>query len=110
MRSTPLHAPNGVTNARGDTERFAGIRKNYAPADGTRAEDRHDDGLVHNHGWAVSGKFDTVAKAVSGGTFSISAFPGSTKPRELQDHEAVQANDHHDDGLVHNHEWAVSGK
>ena len=110
MRSTPLQAPDRMTSAGGNPERFAGIRQNYAPADAAQPEDRHDDGLVHNHGWAVSGKFDTVAKAVSGGTFSITAFPGSTKARQLHDHEAVQANDHHDDGLVHNHEWAVSGK
>src|ERR1700683_1727136 len=33
MRSTPLYAPDGLTSAGGDPERFAGIRRDYTPAD-----------------------------------------------------------------------------
>src|SRR6202166_4586538 len=33
MRSTPLYAPDGLTNAGGDPERFAGIRRDYGPED-----------------------------------------------------------------------------
>ncbi len=33
MRSTPLYAPDGMTSAGGDPERFAGIRRDYTPAD-----------------------------------------------------------------------------
>src|SRR5260370_27256783 len=33
MRSTPLYAPDGITSAGGDPERFAGIRRDYTPAD-----------------------------------------------------------------------------
>ncbi|MEA2768672.1 MAG: isocitrate lyase, partial [Acetobacteraceae bacterium] len=33
MRSTPLYAPDGMTSAGGDPERFAGIRRDYSPQD-----------------------------------------------------------------------------
>ena len=33
MRSTPLYAPDGLTSAGGDPERFAGIRRDYTPED-----------------------------------------------------------------------------
>src|SRR5580698_7776777 len=33
MRSTPLYAPDGLTSAGGDPERFEGIRRDYTPAD-----------------------------------------------------------------------------
>ena len=33
MRSTPLYAPDGLTSAGGDPERFAGIRRDYTPSD-----------------------------------------------------------------------------
>ena len=39
MRSTPLYAPDGMTSAGGDPERFAGIRRDYTPA-GCRASGR----------------------------------------------------------------------
>src|SRR6204780_4662256 len=33
MRSNPLYAPDGLTSAGGDPERFAGIRRDYTPED-----------------------------------------------------------------------------
>src|SRR5271163_1254177 len=33
MRSTPLYAPDGLTSAGGDPERFAGIKRDYTPAE-----------------------------------------------------------------------------
>src|ERR1700679_2285352 len=33
MRSNPLYAPDGLTSAGGDPERFAGIRRDYTPTD-----------------------------------------------------------------------------
>lgn len=88
MRSTALYAPDGMTGA--------GM---------VRVEDRHDDGLVHNHAWAMSGKFDTVAKAVPGRMASNASF---VAPARVD--RSVHADDRYDDGLVHNHHWAVSGQ
>jgi isocitrate lyase len=57
------------------------------------------------------GYFDAVAMAISGGKSSTTALAGSTEAAQFHDHgDAVQAQDHHDDGLVHNHEWAVTAK
>ncbi len=57
------------------------------------------------------GYFDAVAMAISGGKSSTTAFAGSTEAAQFHDHSGtVQAHDRHDDGLVHNHEWAVTAK
>jgi isocitrate lyase len=56
------------------------------------------------------GYFDAVAMAISGGKSSTTAFAGSTEADQFHEHDAVQAHERHDDGLVHNHEWAVSAK
>jgi isocitrate lyase len=57
------------------------------------------------------GYFDAVAMAISGGKSSTTAFAGSTEADQFHDHAgAVQAHERHDDGLVHNHEWAVTAK
>jgi isocitrate lyase len=57
------------------------------------------------------GYFDAVATAVSGGMASTTAFSGSTEAAQF--HPAPLAPEVHqgnDDGLVHNHEWAVAAK
>jgi len=59
------------------------------------------------------GYFDAVAMAISGGKSSTTAFAGSTEADQFHDYdhgEVTKATDRHDDGLVHNHEWAVSAK
>jgi isocitrate lyase len=57
------------------------------------------------------GYFDAVAMAISGGRSSTTALAGSTEADQFHEHgDAVQAHERHDDGLVHNHEWAVSAK
>src|SRR6201995_410538 len=56
------------------------------------------------------GYFDPVAMAISGGKSSTTAFAGATEADQFHDHDTVQAHERHDDGLVHNHEWAMSGK
>ncbi len=57
------------------------------------------------------GYFDAVAMAISGGKSSTTAFAGSTEADQFHDHgKMTEAQDHHDDGLVHNHEWAVTAK
>ena len=53
--------------------------------------------------------------AISGGKSSTTALHGSTEEAQFQHGEshAVEAHtarDRHDDGLVHNHEWAVTAK
>jgi len=57
------------------------------------------------------GYFDAVATAISGGQSSTTALSGSTEAAQFHDHDQGQpAHDRHDDGLVHNHDWAVSAK
>jgi isocitrate lyase len=59
------------------------------------------------------GYFDAVAMAISGGKSSTTALAGSTEADQFHDHDhgdVTKATDRHDDGLVHNHEWAVSAK
>jgi hypothetical protein len=49
--------------------------------------------------------------AISGGRSSTTALSGSTEAAQFHDHgDAVKGHDSHDDGLVHNHEWAVTAK
>jgi hypothetical protein len=48
-------------------------------------DDKYDDGLVHNHGWAAEN-------------------PAPAHQRALP----AQAAEDHDDGLVHSHGWACS--
>jgi isocitrate lyase len=62
--------------------------------------------------------FDAVAMAVSGGRSSTTAFAGSTEADQFHDGHGETAAppptakvvppEHHDDGLVHGHEWASS--
>lgn len=58
------------------------------------------------------GYFDAVAMAISGGKSSTTAFSGSTEAAQFHDHDAAAPSVHHghDDGLVHNHDWAVTAK
>jgi isocitrate lyase len=57
------------------------------------------------------GYFDAVAMAISGGKSSTTAFAGSTEADQFHEgNGAVQPHERHDDGLVHNHEWAVTAK
>jgi isocitrate lyase len=59
------------------------------------------------------GYFDAVAMAISGGRSSTTALSGSTETAQFRIGAAPAATlcpDEHDDGLVHNHEWAVSAK
>lgn len=100
MRSTPLYAPDGMMTADRGTERFAG----------TAAHDRDDDGLVHNHGWATSGDAGGTAPRPSSGMFSTAPFSSFPQTARFHHQPTVSKDDRHDDGLVHNHEWAVSGK
>jgi isocitrate lyase len=57
------------------------------------------------------GYFDTVATVASGGMSSTTAFSGSTEADQF--HNKGGTPDVHqsgDDGLAHNHEWAVAAK
>ena len=58
------------------------------------------------------GYFDAVAMAISGGKSSTTALAGSTEADQFHDHDAVKPDHHddHDDGLVHNHDWAAAAK
>ena len=91
MLPTPLYAPDGMTSIGRHTERF-------------------DDGLVHNHHWAVTAE---------------EAYPRTSQGSVIRGHHgqpvaAAEAarfrgrretpDDRHDDGLVHNHHWAVSAE
>ena len=56
------------------------------------------------------GYFDAVAMAISGGKSSTTAFAGSTEADQFDDGhvEVTTAYDRYDDGLVHNHQWAMT--
>jgi isocitrate lyase len=60
------------------------------------------------------GYFDAVAMAISGGRSSTTALGGSTEAAQFHDdgpaHGAPDMHHGQDDGLVHNHDWAVSAK
>jgi isocitrate lyase len=54
------------------------------------------------------GFFDAVAVAVSGGRSSTTAFAGSTEMAQFEDDRAAKLPQYgYDEGLVHNHDWAV---
>ncbi|HVC59251.1 MAG TPA: isocitrate lyase [Acetobacteraceae bacterium] len=57
------------------------------------------------------GYFDMVATAAAGGQSSTTALSGSTEAAQFHDAQATPAvHRGDDDGLVHNHEWAVTAK
>jgi isocitrate lyase len=57
------------------------------------------------------GYFDAVAMAISGGKSSTTALAGSTEADQFHDHhDAPAIHRGEDDGLVHNHDWAVTAK
>jgi isocitrate lyase len=54
------------------------------------------------------GYFDAVATAISGGSSSTTALTGSTETAQFsEDRPADSPQSGHDEGLVHNHNWAV---
>ena len=54
------------------------------------------------------GYFDAVAMAISRGSSSTTALAGSTEAAQFRGNGAqAQRHQGHDDGLVHNHDWAV---
>jgi isocitrate lyase len=59
-----------------------------------------------------TGWFDAVATTAAGGKSSTTAMAGSTETEQFHDgdHGVIvnKAHDGHDDGLVHNHEWAAA--
>jgi isocitrate lyase len=54
------------------------------------------------------GYFDMLATAISGGQSSTTALTGSTEAAQFHEAEPAARRYHgHDEGLVHNHDWAV---
>jgi isocitrate lyase len=54
------------------------------------------------------GYFDAIAMAISGGSSSTTALSGSTEAAQFHQVEAPARPTYgHDEGLVHNHDWAV---
>jgi hypothetical protein len=93
MGSTPLSAPYRMMQAPGGSDRF-------------------DDGLVHNHHWAVTADEAYPSQVHDGATDSrppVSFAAVAVLPSESHG-TPTHLYDSHDDGLVHNHEWAVTGK
>jgi hypothetical protein len=99
MRSTPLYAADGFATGRHSD---AAVHRYEGAAEGTSsrmdrltieavlAHERHDDGLVHSHGWALSETMEGPARPA---------------PR-IEFRTAASADDRYDDGLVHSHDWA----
>ena len=92
MRSSPNYAPDGMASI-GDT------LGRHRPGT-VRQQDWYDDGLVHNHNWAVTTNIG-VMMGVAGRSFagSVPSTSVDLRPRRSVD-------DTYDDGLVHNHDWA----
>ena len=54
------------------------------------------------------GYFDAVAVAISGGQSSTTALAGSTEAAQFHEGRPADPPQYgHDEGLVHNHDWAV---
>ena len=54
------------------------------------------------------GYFDAVAMVISGGRSSTTALAGSTETAQFREDQPADHPQHgHDEGLVHNHDWAV---
>ena len=54
------------------------------------------------------GYFDAVAMAISGGHSSTTALAGSTEAAQFHENRPAEVPQYgHDDGLLHNHDWAV---
>lgn len=100
MRPTPVYQPDGMTTAGFDYDRFTFVA--------VQAHERHDDGLVHNHNWAVSTSAD--AKENYRSTRPSQMDGGWTEVVRLEGYSGSHHDDRYDDGLVHNHHWAVSEK
>ncbi|HYZ22116.1 MAG TPA: hypothetical protein VE690_08165 [Rhodopila sp.] len=99
MRTSPsLHTPDGMRTGSHDLRqgRLAGT---------VLAHERHDDGLVHNHAWAVTTN-DSGGRA-EGGYFDAAAMQAQAG-RGMD--AAVSMDDRYDDGLVHNHRWAMTAR
>jgi hypothetical protein len=104
MRLNPLYAPDGMIGGDRCDAGSSGAGSSHAGSSG----ERFDDGLVHNHHWAVTA--DEAYPSQDQG--SVTEYGRSSF--EASDFQSVGttglAHDHHDDGLVHNHHWAVSGQ
>src|SRR3954447_26704468 len=92
MHPTPFYAPDGFTSGRHSD---AAVRRYEGASEGVSsrviieavlAHERHDDGLVHSHGWART----------------ETAFGPLSRPFRTD----APSDNHHDDGLVHAHAWA----
>ncbi len=137
MRPTPLYAPDGFASARHSdaaVRRYEGASEGVADRvvlEAVLAHERHDDGLVHSHGWAkietmfgpLSRSFDNPAAGISRhddglvhehAWASAAATPApQPRPNSWGLPLAMlrrRSDDRYDDGLVHNHDWAVTGK
>ena len=100
MRSTPFFAADGFATGRhGDNavRRYEGAAEGASfklerlTIEAVLAHERHDDGLVHSHGWALSEMLEGPARPAA--------------PR-IEYRTAASAEDRYDDGLVHSHDWA----
>jgi hypothetical protein len=90
MRFAPVYAPDGMMSAGHTVDRF-------------------DDGLVHNHHWAVSAD-EAYPSHDHGPTDRHHASREVHATSTERFSEPTHTYDRHDDGLVHNHDWAVSDK
>lgn len=138
MRPTPFYAPDGFASGRHSdaaVRRYEGAAEGVATTDrvieAILAHERHDDGLVHSHGWAQSemmtGPSRRALRAghrsdqqhddglVHGHDWASARATPAPRPRGNNwglplVMLARRSEDWHDDGLVHNHDWAVSAK
>ncbi|HQT79882.1 MAG TPA: hypothetical protein PLD10_22800 [Rhodopila sp.] len=121
MNSYPLYAPDGMRVAGATSDHFADMRRSGSagtPFSTVRERmgvvlphERHDDGLVHNHAWAVTTAHRP--RETGAGYFETAAMPataGSSPTTRAHAFDRAQLDERYDDGLVHNHHWAVTAE
>ena len=128
MRPTSTHAPDGMhAGPAGDPERFAGIRRDYTNEDVERLAGsfriRHtlaEMGAARLWNLLRTEPFVPTLGALTGNqavqqvkaglkTIYLSGWQVAGDANTAGDGK-VEARHGHDDGLVHNHDWAVTAK
>jgi formaldehyde-activating enzyme involved in methanogenesis len=105
MHSQILYAPDGMRMA-GATGASNGKSVASSHMAVVLPHERHDDGLVHNHTWASREAHHRPD--VGAGYFAAPATQVSAAEPMPHAHTGSAAEDRYDDGLVHNHNWAVT--
>jgi hypothetical protein len=122
MRSHAVYAPDGMGMGRGELRTVpaetsdAGLDPvGRMMLEAVLPHERHDDGLVHSHGWAVSPTGGATPR--ESGSYFCPHFSTRSDRADANAMEtaargaplgAAAVTECYDDGLVHNHHWAAT--